>query len=373
MRNVENQEAQVMTAGIINSFTLGRHKLAGFLSRLSCVFFIIFISACGGGSEPSSSETGAITCNIALQHTLTTRQAAGEPSEDCEAAGVDAVRVEVYDGADFYLTEGGPWPCSAHKGSVRNVREGSDRKVVILCEDSDERVRYRGEHAGITVTKGHTTDIGIVAAHFFIPTLSTPANGSNVTGDAVTLAWDAVEAAKEYRVVVSKNSDLGNPIVDQSVYDTSFDLEDLSEEATYYWQVHAVDSVGNEGAGSDIWKFETYINSPPRLLPWLRRAFCLPRRVPETPLHPISSRRTRTELPLRGVEEFLPPYQPFHESDGGVHPQGHNRPEDHGGSRPALSSQAISDHSQTHHVFYDQTLIRYPFHSAFKRFSGANT
>ncbi len=37
------------------------------------------------------------------------------------------------------------------------------------------------------------------------------------------------------------------------------------------------------------------------------------------------------------------------------------------------SSQAISDHSQTHHVFYDQTLIRYPFHSAFKRFSGANT
>jgi len=229
MRNVENQEAQVMTAGIINSFTLGRHKLAGFLSRLSCVFFIIFISACGGGgSEPLSSETGAITCNIALQHTLTTRQAEGEPSEDCEAAGVDAVRVEVYDGADFYLTEGGPWPCSAHKGSVRNVREGSDRKVVILCEDSDERVRYRGEHAGITVTKGHTTDIGIVAAHFFIPTLSTPANGSNVTGDAVTLAWDAVEAAKEYRVVVSKNSDLGNPIVDQSVYDTSFDLEDLS-------------------------------------------------------------------------------------------------------------------------------------------------
>ena len=257
-----------MTAGIINSFTLGRHKFAEFLSRLSCVFFIIFISACGGGgNEPSSSETGAITCNIALQHTLTTRQAAGEPSEDCEAAGVDAVRVEVYDGADFYLTEGGPWPCSAHKGSVRNVREGSDRKVVILCEDSDGNVRYRGEHSGITVTRGETTHIGTVVTCFFIPTLSAPANGSNVTGDAVTLAWDAVEAAKEYRIVVSKNSDLGNPIVDQSVYDTSFDLEDLSEAATCYWQVHALDSVGNEGAGSDIWKFGTYINSPPVLNP----------------------------------------------------------------------------------------------------------
>ena len=252
-----------MTAGIINSFILGRHKFAEFLCRLSCVFFIIFISGCSGGSsEQLSSETGSIAFNIALQDeqtTYLTALAMDGPSEDCQAAGVDTIRVEIYDGADSYLTDGGPWPCSAHKGSLQNVPEGSDRKIVILCEDSYGNVRYMGEHSGITVTRGKTSHIGTVVTCFFIPSLSAPANGSNVTGDAVTLAWDEIETAKEYRIVVSKNSDLGNPIVDQSVYGTSFAFEYLSESevATYYWQVHALDSVGSEGAGSEIWSFTT--------------------------------------------------------------------------------------------------------------------
>jgi len=265
-----------MTAGMINFFTLGRHKFAEFLCRLSCVFFIIFIAGCSGGdSEPSSSETGTIAFNIALQNlqtTYLTALAMDGPSEDCQAAGVDTVRVELYDGADLYLTDGGPWPCSAHKGSLQNVPEGSDRKIVILCEDSDGNVRYRGEHPGITVTRGKTTHIGTVAAYSFIPTLSAPADGSNVTGEAVTLAWDAVEAADEYRITVSENADLSNPIVDDIIPETSFDLQDFSETATYYWQVHALDSIGNEGAVSAIGSFT--VNAPPCMVTVPEAASC---------------------------------------------------------------------------------------------------
>ena len=283
-----------MTDGMINFLTFHRQGITGLFFRASCILLVIFLSACDGGHEQSSSESGSIAFAITLQAPPATQQAAlatnalsasrtvkarskeseaanstersseasqaanstEGSSDDCEAAGVDTVKVALYDGSGSYITDGGPWPCSDHKGSLRNVPARSDLRLVVLCEDPDENVRYRGEYSGITVEDGYTTYIDGVTAYFFVPVLSAPADGSYVAGYPVTVEWHAVTGAEEYRIVVSENRDLNDPITDEITPDTRFDLPDLSASTTYYWQVHALDSSGNKGAGSEtIWSF----------------------------------------------------------------------------------------------------------------------
>jgi hypothetical protein len=81
------------------------------------------------------------------------------------------------------------------------------------------------------------------------PTLSFPANGSNVAGTSVTYSWNASAGATIYRITVSTSSN----ITDTSKYKISFPVGNATEYtnkgypntgATYYWWVNAGNSFG---------------------------------------------------------------------------------------------------------------------------------
>jgi hypothetical protein len=81
------------------------------------------------------------------------------------------------------------------------------------------------------------------------PTLSFPANGSNVAGTSVTYSWNTSAGATNYRITVSTSSN----ITDTSKYKISFPVGNATEYtnkgytnngATYYWWVNAGNSFG---------------------------------------------------------------------------------------------------------------------------------
>jgi len=137
---------------------ISQKKVNGLLYFALCVFLIILVSACGDAIY-STSETGAITFSVEWRGAPTIqvqKSFISARSLDCEAAGISTVEARVYDPSNSYLADGGPWDCDDHSGTITGVRTGSNRKVVIVGEDSSGNVLYRGEVTGVTVTAGQT-------------------------------------------------------------------------------------------------------------------------------------------------------------------------------------------------------------------------
>jgi len=121
--------------------------------------FILLILLYGCGSE---SETGSISFSIELQSATTEGLDRHATVLDCAASGVSTVEGTVYDENDSFLTDGGPWNCDDHSGTITGVPVGSDRRVAILGKDSSGNILYRGEVTSITVTADQITDAGII-------------------------------------------------------------------------------------------------------------------------------------------------------------------------------------------------------------------
>lgn len=81
---------------------------------------------------------------------------------NCQAAGISTVEGTVYDSSDNTVASGGPWDCAAHSGTIENVPEGSNRKVVVLGKDSSGEIIYQGGQTGIDVIAGQTTNAGTI-------------------------------------------------------------------------------------------------------------------------------------------------------------------------------------------------------------------
>ena len=58
------------------------------------------------------------------------------------------------------------------------------------------------------------------------------------------------------------------------------------------------------------------VRRPAALLPRVRRALCLPRRLPQGSLYPYPRRRAGPELPVRRLQAVLPPRRPAHALHG---------------------------------------------------------
>jgi hypothetical protein len=71
----------------------------------------------------------------------------------------------------------------------------------------------------------------------------------------VVLEWDDVAGATEYSVLVSQNSDMSDPVIEDHTAAESDTLSGFSNGQTFYWQVFAVNSDGDISIGSQIWSF----------------------------------------------------------------------------------------------------------------------
>jgi hypothetical protein len=70
--------------------------------------------------------------------------------------------------------------------------------------------------------------------------------------------WSTVSGAEQYSLVVSKSSDLSNPIISvDNVSNTEYSsLAELELSTTYYWQVRSISS-SNGSSDSPVWSFTT--------------------------------------------------------------------------------------------------------------------
>ncbi len=75
------------------------------------------------------------------------------------------------------------------------------------------------------------------ATSFKMALLKTPANGAIRQSLNTTLSWGKYPGAVSYKMILSDNSELINPIVSMNVTETSYQLSGLDPSTTYYWKV----------------------------------------------------------------------------------------------------------------------------------------
>jgi hypothetical protein len=224
---------------------------------LFTVTSIFLLYACGGG-QPSDNSTGdgsSVAFSI-VYHGVENNLMLPDAQINCDR--ISYIEALVYDQNDAYLQKGGPWDCDQRNGKIASVPAGSNRTIVITGRDGDDNIVLRG-NTSIDVVAGSENDAGIIDCYDFIPTLSFPANGALINTEPVELGWSQVAGASEYRIIVSKNSDLSNPVIDVTVTTENFTPTGLSEGQTYYWQIVASDRYSNTGLGSLMWSFIIYI------------------------------------------------------------------------------------------------------------------
>ena len=236
--------------------------------RLLAAIPILLLAACGGGDASSefssdgsgsSGETGTIAFRIesailaedgirdgnrlsdAISLVFPKSAIASFP-EDCAGDSVSMSAI-VYDEFDGEILRGGPWNCSTRRGRLEGVTSGSDRKLVLLVENMAGETVYRGESSGIEVISGQTTEVSVPAPEPFVPVW--------MENDRFP-EWRPVFGASEYRVrIEDENGDL---VEDFAITGESVSLP--TDSIPLRMQVYAMDTFGNEGAGSEVKWFE---------------------------------------------------------------------------------------------------------------------
>jgi uncharacterized protein len=87
------------------------------------------------------------------------------------------------------------------------------------------------------------------------------------------------------------------------------------------------------------------------VLPRVRRAVSLSRRVPQAPVHQDAGRRARAQLPVSGLQEILPPRGSLHAGDGPPSPPGPASRPDHGHGSAARSAAGLGKRQAQRRLF----------------------
>lgn len=90
-----------------------------------------------------------------------------------------------------------------------------------------------------------------------------PLNGdNNIFEENIPFIWESCENASNYRLIVSENSDLSDPVIDKTFIETYSDriiIESLEKGKTYYYKIYAY-GIGKQNtftAESDVASFST--------------------------------------------------------------------------------------------------------------------
>ncbi len=91
------------------------------------------------------------------------------------------------------------------------------------------------------------------------PVLMEPKALSVVTGNQVTLKWQAVENADSYRVQVATDGNFKWLVTQQDFYkDTSFNVTGLESGKTYFWRIYALNPKNEAGFSSSFSTFSSF-------------------------------------------------------------------------------------------------------------------
>jgi hypothetical protein len=109
-------------------------------------------------------------------------------------------------------------------------------------------------------------------------TLTSPEDGATGVATRAALIWQGSSGATEYRLQVSSEPDFLRPEVDQGgIAGTSYAVDGLARDSTYYWRVQA-GGAGGLSAWSSVRSFRTVAETMARPLPGF--SFSIPRPNP---------------------------------------------------------------------------------------------
>ena len=258
LRNKNREISRIKTHTFLSSST--RDVFSASLILLLCIFLLW---SCGndvqGVSTPGYSDTGSASLNIRWHDTQYYQNStAFQVSLNCQASGIEHVVCNVYDTSTrTLLVTGGPWDCEAHSGTIKGIPVGQDRTFVVLAEDSNGNVKWRGEVTGVSIIDGKNNENVGVDAYRFIPSLIFPNNGEIVDPNAISIEWEPCFNAVEYIVQVAKDEDFYDIIIDQTTPDLTYEPEILTPSTEYYWKISGIDLYTNIGAESETRHFIT--------------------------------------------------------------------------------------------------------------------
>jgi fibronectin type 3 domain-containing protein len=229
-----------------------------------CIF-LFFLSGCGNGDNSSpgnntsspSTETGSIHFNVAWQSTPTSASDSSLHAQsaelDCAGSGVSTVAANVYDESNL-LVASGEWNCSAHFGTISNIKVGSNRTLVILAKDSQgDNIFLGGPMAGITILPNQTYNAGIITAIPYSITLVSPVTDSSIVNCNFSFQWFGAVVGK-FEIQIDDSIDFSSLIFTQIINGNSYTPANL-DPGRYYWRVRTVDGFGNPSKWSETWNF----------------------------------------------------------------------------------------------------------------------
>ncbi len=88
------------------------------------------------------------------------------------------------------------------------------------------------------------------------PTLVSPADAAGDRPINLTLVWEEIADATDYRIEVDNNNDFSSPLYDEVINGTSTEADGLSGVTVYYWRVRANGDCSSS-SWSDVWQFTT--------------------------------------------------------------------------------------------------------------------
>jgi hypothetical protein len=234
-----------------------------FFASLILLFCLFLLWGCGndgqGLSPAEYTNTGSASLNIRWQDAQNFQNAtAWQSSLNCQTSGIEHVVCNVYDtSTGTLLITGGPWDCEAHSGTIKGIPVGQDRTFVLLAEDFNGDVRWRGEVTGVTITAGINNENVNLDAYRFIPSLVFPNSGDIVDLNAFFLEWEPCVNSVEYIVQVAKDEDFFDIVIDQTTPSLTYEPAILTPSTEYYWKISGIDQYANIGAESETRRFIT--------------------------------------------------------------------------------------------------------------------
>jgi hypothetical protein len=94
------------------------------------------------------------------------------------------------------------------------------------------------------------------------PVLLSPANGATAVPTSLTHSWESINNVDNYWLQISTDPSFATTFIDNNtIIESSFNVNGLDNDVTYYWRVRASNEFGS-GDWSDVWSFATGIAVP---------------------------------------------------------------------------------------------------------------
>lgn len=120
------------------------------------------------------------------------------------------------------------------------------------------RVRVKNNYSwsSFSTAWSFTTIVNIPAP----PILNSPPKGASAISVPVEFKWFSSADAENYTLFVDIDSNFANPVINETIYDTTYIGSNLSFNKKYFWKVVANNFTGSS-ASSEIWDFTTMTTS----------------------------------------------------------------------------------------------------------------